>query len=231
LAFAAVAGVVWWYRAGREASPAVPQAVSVPQRLASAHTALAQGNFRTALFDLDAVVAPDRRLSLAQRRNVVRLRRQAALLVDLSDVPLEAIIRHAREVSPDEWQLVFPRRYQGRAILFDAEVTRTATGRYEIDYALQVGNQTGRVALGDLDLVRQLGKQTHLDQPTRLIVGGRLGGVAQDPAGTWVISLLAESGVLMTDRVAVVAACPGLADDAELEELLKRQRAWLAELP
>jgi hypothetical protein len=226
--------VLWLWHLLPPAPPeSAPRPVNVRQRLKAAREALAQANFRTAAAEAAAALAPGGRFdgTLDQRRALTRLRREAALLADLADVPLEDMIRHAREVSPEEWQLVFPRRYLDRAVLFDAEVTRNAAGRYEMDYPLRVGNQAGRVAVGDLDLVRQLGKLAHLDQPTRLLVGARVAGIAQDAAGTWVVFLRPDSGLLFAERAAVVAACPGLADDPDLDALLTRQAGWLAELP
>jgi hypothetical protein len=161
------------------------------------------------------------------RREVEQLRRQAALVADLGEVPLQEVLRHAAETAPDEWRLVFPHRYQGKAVLFDAQVSRDAAGKFQLEHFLFLGDETARVAVGDLDLFRHL----RLDRPCRLIVGARLAGVGREPSGGWVIRLEPGSGVLMTDRDVVTTACPFLRDDPELPEVLGRQQSWLADVP
>jgi hypothetical protein len=203
-------------------------------RLAAGRTALDQGNFRTALDELDAVRSMQDRLamSLAQRRELSQLRRQAALLADLLAAPLEELLREADDLGPDEWQLVFRDRYRGKAVLFDALLRRTAAGNVELAYVLRAGTQPARLAIGDLELITRLGKDMHLDRPTRTILGGRLSRIGQEPSGTWVVHFEAKSGVLLTDRASLLISCPSLRDDArDLERVLKRQSAWLANLP
>ncbi len=202
--------------------------------LAAARTALDQGNFRTALKELAFVLSHQERLpvSLAQRRGLAQLRRQAALMADLLPVPLEELVREADDLGPDEWQLVFRDRYRGKGVLFDAEVCRTPAGLYELRYDLREGGQPVRIAIGDLDVIQELGKNMWLDHPTRLIVGGRLAGIGREPGDTWMVHFQPDSGVLLTDRPILLLTCPGLREDLPgLKRTLKRQAEWLESLP
>src|SRR5262249_38279406 len=97
---------------------------------------------------------------------------------------------------------------------------------------LRTGPHAARLAIGDLELIAGLGKNMHLDQPARLIFGGRLARIGQEPSGRWVVSFEPRSGVLWTDRAMLLVACPLLRDDiGALDKVLKQQKAWLASLP
>ncbi len=208
--------------AARAPEPAGPH-------LRAARSALAQGKFQTALHELEVVRAAQegRPPPLAQRRAVAHLERQARLLADLLDVPLGDLLRNAGELPQQEWELVFDRRYRGKAVVFDAEVSRDAAGKPRLEWLLRVGGEDARLDVADLGLFKHL----RLDQPTRLIFGVRLEGVGRDPAGAWVVRFRPDSAVLLTDRPTVEVVCPALRPDAELPEVLKRQERWLAELP
>jgi hypothetical protein len=234
---AALVLIVWLIqgKGPSQAKSTSPPPEAAPH-LAAARTALDQGNFRTALQELDLVRSIQDRLtvSLAERRELTQLRRQAALMADLLGVPLEEVLREADDLGPEEWQLVFRDRYRGKAVLFDAEVSRDPAGHYELGYSLRPAweGEPARVAIGDLELITDLGKNLHLDQAKRLIFGGRLAGIGQEPSGNWVVHFQPQSGVLFTDRAILVVACPALREDArELERTLKRQAEWLAALP
>jgi hypothetical protein len=231
LVVVALTGLAVWLVLDTLASSdeAGPPPVVLKDCLAEARAALAQGKFQTALRKLNlARSAPEYDgLSQARRRDLDQLHRQAALMADLLEVPLQDLLRHASDLPPGEWQLVFRRRYRGQALLLDAEVGRNAAGRYELDFPLFVGDEPARVEIGDLDLLRDLG----LDQSCRLIVGARLAGVERDPSGAWVVRLRPDSGVFLTDRATLEVACPVLKKDQALDEVLQRQERWLAELP
>ena len=216
-----------------QGNPAPPSKDPAPH-LAAARTALDQGNFRTALKELALAEAIQKPLPvpLLERRKLTQLRRQAALMADLVSVPLEELLQEANDLGPDEWQLVFADRYRGKAVLFDAEVCRTGAGNYEVYYDLRAGGQPVRIAVGDLDMIKELGKNMCLDQPTRLIMGGRLADIGPEPGDNWVVHFQPESGVLLTDRAILLVACPGYRKGLPgLKRTLNRQAEWLTILP
>jgi hypothetical protein len=230
-----VLGLLLWLPRAQSDSAATSEAVSreVGPHLAAAEAALPLGNFETALQELTlARKLPGwADLPLARRRGLAQLRRQAGLLADLLEVSLQEIVRHAKETSQAEWQLVFNRRYRGKAVLLDAEVGRDGAGQLRLEHLVRVGGAEGRVRIDDLELVQQLARQGRLDIPQRLIIGVRLEAVGQEPNGSWLFRLHAESGVLMTERSALAGACPDLLHDPDLPEVLKRQSAWMTDLP
>ena len=59
-----------------------------------------------------------------------------------------------------------------------------------------------RLALEDLAVLHDL----PLDDRPRLIFGARLAGCEREPGGGWVVHFERDSGVLVTDHDAVVAA-------------------------
>jgi len=61
-------------------------------------------------------------------------------------------------------------------------------------------------------------------QPQRFLLGLRLAALRRDAAG-WTFTPEPDSGVLLTDSE--VFAGLSLPPDAELREVLKRQRAWV----
>jgi hypothetical protein len=219
---------------GKPPGNARPPSDDPAPHLAAARTALDQGNFRTALKDLASAEASQKSLPvpLAERRKLTQLRRQAALMADLIPVPLEELLQEANDLGPEEWRLVFTDRYRGKAVLFDAEVYRTAAGNYEVYYVLRAAGQPVRIAVGDLDMIKELGKNMCLDQPTRLIMGGRLADIGPEPGDNWVIHFQPESGVLLTDRAILLVACPGYRKGLPgLKRTLNRQAEWLTILP
>jgi hypothetical protein len=234
----AALALVWW--SGRLSPgtdpPGETAAESVGSHLKAAHDALSEGNFLSALreFDLARKLPGWQALPAARRRELAQLRRQAGLLADLSETSLQEILRQSRETtSPEEWDLVFAKRYRGKAFVLDAEASRNPSGKYVIEHILRVGAHEGRVQIDDLDLVRRLARGGRLDHPVRLVLGARLAGIGRGSGGTWVIRLQPDSGVLLTDWDCLLGACPALDGDSdpELRKVLERQSAWLAELP
>src|SRR5207253_4221210 len=137
-----------------------------------------------------------------------RLQREASLLAELCTEPIEDILRHAAGVSAQEWQAIFPLRYQGNAFLFDVRLQRLPGGRVKADYVFP-GRDPVRLEWGELDVLRKL----DLDQPTRLILGVRLAHVGLEPPGpAWVVHFQPQSGVLLTDARAAALCCPPLAE-------------------
>src|SRR5207302_4392582 len=120
-------------------------------RLALAVKYLHEGSFRLAAEELGDDAAARSRdwqtLARDQRRQWAQVYRQAALLADLLAEPLEDVLRHAAGVREAEWRADFRRRYQGRAVVFDSEVRRTADG-YRLGYVLRAGDEEAQPDLG-----------------------------------------------------------------------------------
>jgi hypothetical protein len=225
-----LAGLVLWVLPRKEKDTRGPPASGQADRplgLETIRNDLAQGNFHSALAAARAL-SDQGPLSLAERRELAQLRRQAGLLADLLAVPLQEILRDAVEkMPPGEWPAVFARRYQDGAVVLDAELSRNAAGGLSLEYYLFVGRHRARVEIADLRLLKDL----DVDRPIRVIVGARLAGISRERSGGWVVHLQPDSGVFLTDRGGLERACPDLARDRGLGEVLRRQRRWLKELP
>ena len=214
-------------RRTEEASPAERLAV----RLDLGRRALADGNYRVALRELNlAVEVRDSHpglLAPADDRRLTRLQRQADLLARLLNRSLEEIVQEAALVrDPDEWQARFDDDYRGRSVIFDDAVGRDADGRPALaTYAVIVNKETVRLALEDLKLFQAL----PLQPPARMLFGARLAGCARGEGGGWVIRFEPDSGVLLTDPGAAASCCPAPLG-RELEEVLRRQEEWLDDL-
>jgi hypothetical protein len=198
--------------------------------LQAGRKALAAGRFRLAADELQKAVArldsqPERRRG-AEGRDAAQLHRQAALLADLLSQSLGEILQLAVGSHEEEWQAKFTQDYRTRAVVFDADVARDGAGQYRIDYDVRAGAEPARIEVGDLKLLAALPR----DRPPRLLFGARLASISREPGGVWVVRFQPDSGVLLTDPGAVVACCPP-SDDDELPALLRRQKAWLDELP
>ena len=196
--------------------------------------ALSRGKFQLATMELAQAENLQERfpteLPVTERRRLRQLHREANLLGDLLSESLEEIARHAarlRGMDEREWQGVFEKRYRGRSVVFDAEVRRSVRDGYHLDWALDINGDPGRIDVSALRLLRHL----PLDEPRRLFFGARLAGVRLDRAGTWIIELEPDSGVLLTDPGAVKACLLGRPVDPDLERLLQRQRQWAREMP
>jgi hypothetical protein len=214
-----------WY-----AQPAKEPA-TIHQRIEAGRKALAQGKFRMAASELEAArTMRDRRpelLSPAERRQLTQWHRQAVLLANLSSTSLEEILHHALDLAPDEqeWQRVFAQSYQGKGVIFDAEVRREAARTYRLEYTVFVNDKPAVIDLANVQLLGTL----PLDKPQRLLFGVRLAGIRAEAEGTWVVRFEPDSGVLLTDLDAAVAACAQPAE--ELNEVVQRQAEWMASAP
>jgi len=192
------------------------------ERLARAERYISEGSFQLAANAL----ASSRGESLSGResRRWQQLYREASLLADLSAEPIEDILRHAGGVSEQEWKAAFPRRYQGKAFLFDIHVQRLPTGRVQADYVLP-GPDPARLEWGDLEVLRT----TDLDESRRIILGVRLAGIALEPPGpSWVVRFQPQSGVFLTDAEAAALCCPPLGKP-EAQAILKKQAQMVGE--
>jgi hypothetical protein len=195
------------------------------QALSSGKFILAAEEFQTAL-DLREH-HPNVKATL-DGRQLAQLYRQASLLSELISEPLDDILREAAEATetdPREWQAAFARRYRGRAVVFDAEVSRDAQGTYHLNYAVFVRGKPAHVELGPIHAFTFLPWQG----PQRLIFGVRLAEIMPAAEGTWTIRFDPESVVLLTDLGAAAAAC-GLPAD-ELREVILRQAEQFSNSP
>jgi hypothetical protein len=191
---------------------------------------LSQGKFHEAIRELDEALALRERqpdvLSAADRKSLTQAHREAHLYADLLNESLEDILfQAAAEPDDREWQAVFADRYKGKAVIFLARTRRDASDRWVLDYDLFVRDKPARIDWENLQLLRDL----HLNQPQRLLLGVRLANIEPETGGTWVVRLEQESGVLITnaDAIARVLSRP----PEGLDEVLKRQAAWVAEMP
>jgi hypothetical protein len=202
-------------------APPAGERYSAAEALHEARQLLARGQFELAVAKADAALAGAEALSASDQAELTQLHAEAALLAGLSDVSLEEILRHGAGLPGPEWEAAFARRYRGKAIVFDLELTPTAEG-YQHAYRVAAGDREGRLSLEGLALLRALPR----DGPSHVVFGARLASARREPPGDWVIRLVPGSGVLLTDAEAVAWCCPGLAD-ADARALFERQRTWV----
>jgi hypothetical protein len=209
---------------------AVTEQQAVPDiaaRIAAGQRALAEGNFRLALKELNtAIELRDQRPDLLPREEYRRLRqlqRQSDLLAHLLSQSLQEILQQGTHLrDEEEWREKF-NDYRGRTVVFEDVIRRDGAGRPGLaTYVVRAGDVEARVALEDLDLFKQL----PLDLPQRWLFGARLASCQREEGGTWVIRFDPDSGVLLTERDAAGACCPA-AREPELLDVLKRQEEWL----
>jgi hypothetical protein len=218
---------IWLY--SRQPPARGHDAVSAPDfeaRLKAGRNALAAGRFRSAADELQQAEAvleslPERRRG-AEGRDAAQLRRQAALLADLLSESLGEVLQLAAGSHEEEWQAKFAQDYRGRAVVFDADVTRDGAGQCRLDYHVRAGPEPARIEVGDLKLLRALPAM----RPPRLLFGARLAGVSREAGGVWVVRFQPDSGVLLTDLGAVTVSCPPPIDE-DLLDLVRRQKGWL----
>jgi hypothetical protein len=211
---------------GRPKPAGPPPGPDASRPLRAGEAALAAGKFQQATYEL----AQARRLlgpaPAAESRRVAQLHRQAALLADLLSEPLEELLLVARRTPEDEWRAQFERRYEGQAVVFDADVTREGSHRYRLHYAFCAGPEKALIEVSDLHLLDAL----PADRPPRLLFGARLATLRREAGGAWVVRFAPESGVLLTDVGAVTACCPPPIDEG-LREVLRRQAVWADAFP
>jgi hypothetical protein len=217
---AALIAVLWHSpREQSESRQQQPANAGRTTRLKEAEQLLARGLFHEALTVCEDTDPAS--LSAADRRTLLQVRRQAALLADFSAESLEAILRHAASLPDAEWQATFHTRYQGKALVLDTEVVRDAEGHYHQGWRLLLPNDEAHLDLTSLKLLEAL----PLQEAHRLIFGARLGRIRREPPGAWVIRFEPDSGVLLTDPEAAAHCCAALTD-AESQAVLRRQRTW-----
>jgi hypothetical protein len=194
-------------------------------------TSLAEGNFQSAVEEFNAVRAMNVErpglLTGVEDRQLHQFLQQATLLADLLSESLEDVTRQMDGPGDKEAQIVFARRFKGKAVVFYSEVRRDASGDYHMDYRIRNGPREMKVDIGKLTLLHGLPlHDSHL-----LLFGARLMDMRREPAGSWLVLFEPESGVFITDRGAAHACCFGLADEGKLAGVLHQQAAWVAEIP
>jgi hypothetical protein len=197
----------------------------IQAHITAGQEALAKGRFHEALKEFDVARRQlgenPRALTPAEERQLTQWRRQASLLADLLSESLDEILLLAARSEDKEWHERFVEHYKGKAVVFaPAEVQRDGAGQYQIHWVVRAGDEPARLEIGDLTMLRTLPP----DDPARLVFGARLGSIAREDKGVWVIRFEPESGVLLTDEPALAACCPM---DTELRKMLDRQREWL----
>lgn len=203
-----------------------PTEQQLNQHLTNAQAALAEGAYGRAANQFQ--VASDMQAALpnsstSDRRRIEQWQRQSALLADLCAESLSEILRHSIGMPEDEWVEVVRKRYRGQSIVLDDIIAREATGRYRHGFAIKVLGTGGRIELGRLRVLADL----PLVQPQRMLLGWRIEEIRRGADG-FTIMPDPDSGVLVSDPEVFVGLSLPL--DAELREVLKRQRGWL-ELP
>lgn len=194
--------------------------------LTAGRLALEQGKVHAARRELTRARQAAERLPPPRQRELARLLGQADLLVHLSQVPLEEIVRQGQLTrDADEWEAHFAARHRGQAVLFDDHVRLDAQGRPALaSHVIESGDETARVALEELTVLRAL----PLADGPRLLFGARLLRCSREAGGGWVIRFHPDSGVLLTEPAVVEASLPGAATP-DLPALLRRQQRWLDE--
>jgi hypothetical protein len=202
-------------------------------KIASAKKALHEGSFSLAadLFN-EAVRMRDAcpgAISLEENRQLNQWQRQSELLAGELRSTLEEVLRAADESRNDEaWNAEFKRAYLNRRVIFDDVVGVNQHGEPALrNDTIKLPGVSGRVELDGLELLDHL----PLQPPRRWLFGASLASLTQEPGAVWVFRFKPDSGVLLTDRHAVLAWRKELGKDAEFDELMERQDAALYRLP
>jgi hypothetical protein len=224
LAVVIVAFIVVLGQLGR---PAAPRRDELTGRLAAGRKALAEGNFHAAVEHLKAARelhgANPGLLPASEARHLDQLYRQAALLDDLLSEPLGEIVLKAAGQADAEWQADFDRRYQGKAVVFEAWLRwDAAAGKFQLEYPILAGGEAVRLDWGNFHLFQRV---PPLENPQLVLFGARLAGIRRASRGGWVIQFQPDSGVFLTDPGAAGACCPRPLDE-RLQAALDQQAKW-----
>lgn len=165
-------------------------------------------------------------LTSADRKRLIQMHREALIFVDLLSVPVEEILNQAAAERDDgEWQAVFSERYRGKSVIFLAGIRRDSSNHWLLDYKVFVQEKHARIDWENLQLLRDL----PLNESHRILIGARLANVEPEPGRSWVVRLQPDSGVLLTDGDALATVYSQPSEG--IDEVLKRQAAWAAEMP
>jgi hypothetical protein len=225
-----VIGITYW-RSGSPAQTKQDYPKEIETSISHGEAFLSEGNFQLAGEEFAAAQTMNAErptlLNPAETRHLANLLRQAQLLADLSSESLEEISRQMAGLGEKEAQMLFSRRFKGRAVVFYSEVRRDAAGQYRIDYGIGGAKRESRLDIGGLTLLRRL----PLADPRLLLFGARLWEMRRQPDGSWKIDFDPASGVLITHPGAAAACCFDVMSDEKLSEVLRSQAAWAAEIP
>jgi hypothetical protein len=233
---AALAGYFWaWPLLVRQPEPTPPtrRDTEAQERLAAGKAAFHEGSYALALEKLtDAHRLRERdpaALTDDEKHQLNRLYWECELYAKLVKRDIaERVLADLRteaglHLNPQDWDAYFRQNYRGKTVIFDVTVPLDKTRNGVVDRGNKVN---GRIRVEDLQLLGYLPAP-----PRRWIFGARLASVQDDAFWGWLIRLEPDSGVLLTDRQALVSWNPSLAKDAELDEILQRQRDKLPSLP
>jgi hypothetical protein len=207
------------------------EAAELTRHKKAGYDALEEGKLRQAAEEFSAARELGLRhadsLAPVELRALNQIQGETSLLADLLTESLSEILLRAARSPADEWEAQFRRRYRGlaqpNAVVFDALVRRDATGQFHLDWHLEPPpGESARLEIGELAVLQTL----PLAEPRRLLLGARLGSIAREQNGVWVIRFEPASGVLLTDKRAVAAGLNVPMDDP-LEKLLQQQREWV----
>jgi len=203
---------------------------SISEHFAAGKKLFGQGQFHEAVRELDEALALHQKysdsLSAADRKRLVQMHREAHLFINLFSESLEDVLSQAAAEHDDaEWRAVFADRYESKSVIFFAGIRRDSSNQWALDYDLFVRDKQARIDWENLQLLRNL----PFDQSQRLLLGVRLASVEPEAGGTWVVRLQPDSGVLLTNADALANIF--LRPPEGIDEVLKRQAGWVAEMP
>lgn len=199
-ALLALAGLLYSMRGSQSPGPDVQEFVrAIQSRTEEGRKLLAAGSFELALEKFDAAAklrdSQPTVLPGADDRQLVNLRREAALLTELLHESLGEILTLAAGIKEDkEWQTIFARHYRGKAVIFEAELRRDAAGRRSLGYHVRAGAEPAELDISDLALVEELPSA----DPRRVLLGCRLASVRREPPGKWIVRFEPNSVMLLT---------------------------------
>jgi hypothetical protein len=198
-----ILGVVFLRTDRREDGTPVARA-----NLARAKAALEAGDLEGAAHHLEGIPGdPDlapRSLPQAEAAAILSLQRQLAVVTDLLDQPLEALLDEARQLPDAEWQRRFQDLYQGRSIILEGWLQRDAaagTPQGVLDYTLETRIERGGLAFAAEEV---LGVLRFDEEGRSVVLGLRLQSCTLEvtpemPAGIWMVRWVPGSTVELTE--------------------------------
>jgi hypothetical protein len=220
----------------RETAPPARKNTEAQERLAAGSAAFHEGSYALALEKLiDAhrlCQADPAALTDAERQQLNRLYAECELYANLvgrgatERVLADLLDEAGVHPNPEDWAAHFRRKYRGKTVIFDGVVRLDRRGRALDRSEVRGSHVRAHIIVEDLLLFHYLPTE-----PRRWIFGARLASVRDEGDAGWVIRLEPNSGVLLIDRQALVTWNPSLANDAELDDVLQRQRDKLPGLP
>jgi hypothetical protein len=227
-----------WPRLVRQPDAAAPARKNseAQERLAAGKAAFQEGSYALALeklIDAHWLCQRDpKALTYGESQQLNRIYWECALYANLvgrgpTERVLADLLDEAGEhPNPDDWAAHFRRKYRAKTVIFDGVVRFDRRARTLDRSEVRGSRVKARISIEGLQLFDYLPKE-----PRRWIFGARLASVRDEGEAGWVIRLEPDSGVLLTDRQALVTWNPALANDVEVDDVLQRQRDRLPALP